>query len=240
MVENGGGRELLMKTQVRSNTGPQSTYNRHAGDGGAALLELAIVLPTLLLVTSILIYLATVLNARAALTTAVQTARFAVTRANPALIGNTSIPPVHTWKDATDEEKLAHWNALKPFLASKTEESNAINALNVAAKGKFGVDFKDLPLSHIYAIIYASQSFKQSVGWVRFPCRPETGDDCLLCMTTPRPNESVLPPQSYLAVECSYRPSGMLAKLIDQLLKVMGHGPGNPLIINRKIALDFT
>lgn len=210
---------------------------------GIALLELAIYLPLFLFLLFSGIFVATTLNARSALTSAVHNVRLAFTRGQSDLVGSEVIADVQNWKFGGGS-----WDNLKPLLATPDLEDSALSHYTDMSQAQFGVGFEQLPSSYIYSHVYVAQSMVQSVGaGVRFPCNPDEPDGagCLDCRSAPDPTTppGTAPTEDtrFIGITCRYRPSGVIVGAVEGLLGLVSGGkPKLNLVIERSEELDFS
>ncbi len=178
------------------------------GEGGVTMIETAVFLPLMLLIVFIILFLATLLNARSSLTAAVGSgARLGYTRAQVQMDANNNGTPEAMIGAVADWQKNGGSLAVAPQLLgllSSTEfqsDGQSVEAfLNVLTAATFpGFAFKELPSTYIYAQIYALQAMRDSVGDVRFPCNPgdptmpqtaHDGPGCLMCVPLRPPGSS--------------------------------------------------
>lgn len=167
---------------------------------GVTMIETAVFLPLMLLIVFIILFLATLLNARSSLTAAVGSgARLGYTRARVQMDVNNNGAPEEMIGAVADWQRNSGSLAVAPqllgLLASPEfqSEGQSVEAfLNVLTTATFpGFAFKELPSTYIYAQIYALQAMRDSVGDVRFPCNPgdptmpqtaHDGPGCLACV----------------------------------------------------------
>ncbi len=221
---------------------------------GAAMLELAIAVPVLLLLLTAIMYLAHLMSARAAITTAVNSVRIAATRAHM---------PVPTKVFQEIEGFNATGNAskhLQTLLASKELENAAFSTSGKNSYNDFLKDASQFPApapelmklekEDLISMIYAIGIVRQSLGnHVKTPCQ-EPG--CLLCLPVPPPWADAPPglPSTFAdkpvrahfaGIRCEYRPDGFISSVLNSLNGFMNPGSGDlsPIIFYRQQSVVF-
>jgi hypothetical protein len=170
---------------------------RRASERGATLLETALFIPFLLIIIYIVLFISTMLNARASLTAAIGSGvRLAYTRAQVRTVTGTNVDPlIPAVAQFQNNNVSLRTSGLTPLLTLRVDPESAgpfLDALTGRPERNYpGFDFRELPTSFIYAYIFILQSMRQSVGDIKFPCNPDeddlsatTGSDgpgCLMC-----------------------------------------------------------
>ncbi len=210
---------------------------------GSVMVEVAIFLPLLLALLFFILFITTTINARTSLSQAVTSSRLALTRGQTERIGSEVLSDIQDW----------HFGAvpsgrLTALLASPGLEGEVPSYYDDVADDTFLIDdHVDLPAHYTYALVYAHQSMKQSLGSsVRYPCNPNDADGagCLACKNIdPFPYldssagmiGSPTYSRQFVGVECEYRPSNTLLNPFLSLLRmVAGDGANSLLVIKRK------
>lgn len=221
---------------------------------GGALIELAIALPVLLILLSSVMFVAHLMSARAAITTAVNSVRIAATRAHM---------PVPTKVFQEIESFNATGNAskhLQTLLASKELENAAFSTSGKNSYNDFLKDASQFPApapelmklekEDLISMIYAIGIVRQSLGnHVKTPCQ-EPG--CLLCLPVPPPWADAPPglPSTFAdkpvrahfaGIRCEYRPDGFISSVLNSLNGFMNPGSGDlsPIIFYRQQSVVF-
>jgi hypothetical protein len=192
---------------------------------GAALIELAIALPVLLILLFFVMYVSHLMSARAAVSTAVNSVRIAATRAN------LPISPTLA-RDVADFNK----DRLQPLLASKelreeafsSDGANSYKQLYQSQYPGISKELSDLEREDLMAMIYAINLVRQSLGThVKTPCKDP---GCLLCLPVPAPWTYAPPGQAktittpppgvrFVGVTCEYRPDINILSVLNSLIQ---------------------
>lgn len=224
---------------------PLSHAERKKREAGAALVELAIALPVLLLLLFCVMYVSHLMSARAALSTAVNSVRIAATRANlpksPQLV---------------EDIKFFNEDKLHPLLASSGLEqeafSDGINGYKQFYQSQYGKskELSDFEIEEILSMVYAINIVRQSLGkQVRTPCK-DSG--CLLCLPVPAPwaddpngltNTITTPPPGarFAGIYCEYRPDLNIINVINSFIRFINptsQGFSTP-VIRRQRSMVF-
>lgn len=224
-VYNPGSNELHNKARAPRDANRLNSSNMNQRQSGAALIELAIALPVLLILLFFVMYVSHLMSARAALSTAVNSVRIAATRANLPIS-----PTLVT--DVEDFNK----DRLQPLLASKELEeeafsSDAVNSYKQFYQSQYpGISkgLPDLEREDLIGMIYAINIVRQSLGnHVKTPCKDP---GCLLCLSVPAPWTYAPPGQAttvtapppgarFVGVSCEYRPDVNVLSVLNSLIQ---------------------
>lgn len=208
---------------------------------GAILAEVAVTMPLFLALIFFLIWIAVTANARQSLTSAVENAvRLGGTRGKAevfqAVEGDRyvgAIPGIDAWHAGQGASAR-----VKELLLSSDREDMALYNSPVKKIYGGGSAFEDLPAHYSYAVVYANEAMRLSVGEeLRYPCIPDETDDltegqgCLFCYPV---NPITLDSSPYsgaedaqlltyrtVAIRCDYSPSSMIMGMIQRLLAVL-------------------
>ena len=169
------------------------------GARGVALVEIAIVLPLFLGVVLIFIWLAVMLNARAALTSAVEDGvMLAVTRANQNTLTEPLLPVIdNNWLGTGGNSFPAALQDVMCQDASDPGSTACVSKYNVCTVGQtYTTTLDKLPAQYTYMLAYINEAMRQSLGgMVKFPCNP-TGPSSLapICPSSTYSSASNLQP----------------------------------------------
>ena len=227
------------------------TRKRPAAHLGAALLELVLVLPLLLLGIFYIVWNAQIGNERGALVSAVTLGiRSGITRGNPVLSGenpNTGagalLPSLSTidWTDEATQRLLAAGPA--------TLVADAPLFYQTWTETVFpGSTFETLPREYIYSLVYTLNHLRDSLGSrVRFPCLPDgeevgsgpttQGPGCVACrfvnpsatsqadaynaFTDCATPANCSAPVNRFGIQCLYQPDNLVLDPIFQLTSLL-------------------
>lgn len=221
---------------------------RLESDIGIAYVEFLFIAPLLLLAGGVVIYLGTAYLARTSLTSAVGTVRLAYTRAQVA-----NLVPV---LDAYIES-----GTITPATGSLFA-SNAAQGVNHLSGGyysthvaqqvygpAYATNLRDIPASNIFALAYAYQSLKESIGdHLLFPQDPAScpaGQDCAECLplhaTSLEPSPPTVPPQltdlhfdgRFAGIQCRVMISSYFGPVIAGLNLISGNSVNETLTFTR-------
>jgi len=229
---------------------------------GAALIELAIVLPLFLGLLFGVLWVSQLYHAQSTLTTAVGNAlRLGITRGNHEEIGDDVISDIQGYV----LEAQSASPRLKSFLISGDFGSDSLEDLY----GNLNPEILDLlegisslqnvSPQYLYAMVYIKLAMKNSLGpAVRFPCNPDPGpgetDDgagCLLCvyknpdtphLDIPYPVNEPMDFPNRIAIECRYQPGGVLSRVVHNLIGLASRATGGKpprIIMNRSKASEY-
>jgi hypothetical protein len=221
---------------------------------GAALLEIIICLPVLLMMMWLFLYVGIMYNARSSLVSAMENSlRVALTRSNLSL-------------SMADEESLYQYldtlcsslsgsgrNALEPILFANQKEEAGIDEYNRNTahwkdwyQSGEGALFCEQPLHNIYAIVFIQLTMQNSVGnSVKFPCDPRSDDKdagagCMRCIPlNPCSLDRSLVKSSCdqstifhrVAIECEFRPDSVFVAPFDALANLVTGSNTNTLSV---------
>ena len=207
---------------------------------GAALIEIIITLPVLLMMIWLFLYVGIIYNARSSLISAMENSlRVALTKSNLSL----SMPDDQSFYLHLDSlcSSLAGAGrvALKPLLFSNLSEEFGIDEYNRNAshwkswyQSDDGALFCEQPLHNIYATVFIQLMMQNAVGnSIKFPCDPRSNDKkagagCLRCIPlnpcsldrTPLKNSCDQTTIFHrIAIECEFRPDSVFVAPFDAL-----------------------
>lgn len=218
---------------------------------GATMIEFLMFFPVFLLGLFIMIWLGVAMNARGALSSAVDNGvRLAATRSNGQLYGKVQVSsdPAISSRRVGSIPQIDNWIASDGGTLDRSglivSDGNQLSKYD----DKLPTIFHDpsvaeydtlskLPAAYTYAIVYIVQAMRMSTGEsLRYPCDPHEagGDNCLLCRPvnpvtftdtdpfSPRTGTSdVSILTRRFAIRCDFKPAPYLLKPILKLLGLM-------------------
>lgn len=239
-----------------TNDGPSNATMNYEREQGASIIEFVVLLPLFLFTLLFLIWFGATIHAKTSLASAVTNGlRLASTRGRGDVIGQyysdsvdshfvgiiPNLDAAHASIDARDGSTIpgAPLDARALGLLSHGMDGNAeetMDDLNTATADVFaGYKLFDIPFpEYSYAIAYASQAMRMSVGSkLRFPCDPhkEDGEGCLLCRPvnpitmddTPFAGDYQIVGKR-IALRCDYRPSSFILTPLLRMLSLISGG----------------